>query len=141
MSAWAWGKHPVTLRESLILDKSRSAFFGDRKSVPLLVGPHPCPAGLIASAAGQGGCPALAAAGQGSQPSACLLPLAQPFPGFPAPSLVIVAYLLSCHCWVRWTSGRGAPVTTFPSSPRARWSPSLQVPACPLKSRGSSRPH
>lgn len=119
------------------------------KNIPLLLGPHPRPAGLIASAIGQGvsgfGCPVLTAAGRGSQPSVCPLTPAQSFPGFPAPHLLPAP----CHCCLppelsplgTWDTvghrGPGWLVTTFPSSLCATgWSASLQVPACLDQSQG-----
>lgn len=70
-------------------------------SPKLLLGPQPSRPHCIS----QRLCPVLTASGQGTQPSACPVPPAQPCPGFPLRTHswppVIAAYLLSCHrCWV-----------------------------------------
>lgn len=82
-------------RECLILDQDSSPvpLALEMGKCPVTPWPSPSPAGHIASAKGYG-CPVLTASGQGTQPSACPVPPAQPCPGFPAPH----SLLAPCYC-------------------------------------------
>ena len=82
-------------RECLILDQDSSPvpLALEMGKCPITPWPSPSPAGHIASAKGCG-CPVLTASRQGTQPSACPVPPAQPCPGFPAPH----SLLAPCYC-------------------------------------------
>ena len=127
----------ISGRECLILDQDSSPvpLSLEMGKCPVTPWPSRSPAGHVASAKGRG-CPVLTASGQGTQPSACPVPPAQPCPGFPAPH----SLLAPCYCRLppelspllgMRNLGRDRSMTTFPSSPYAtRRSASLQVPAC-----------
>lgn len=115
-----------------------SSFFEDRKSVPLLLGSHPSPAGPIASATGQGGCLVPQPQDRGLSPQL-------------APSLLsspVLASLLPapCHCRLPPelspldTPAPGHHRLHFPASLAHKWSLSLQVPACPCQTWGAPPP-
>lgn len=113
--------------------QSRSLFLGAWKSVPLLLAP--APPGRPRCISCRPGVSILAPTGQEPQQPVC-----KPPPTLHLfRTLVIAAYLPSCHRWAHGTPmSRTRPGTTFPSGPGVtRWSASLQVPACPSQSWAS----
>lgn len=98
-----FGEHPVTPRKGGSHSGQETQFCSslseDRKSVPLLPGSHPSPAGPIASAAGQWGHPVPQPQDRGSALS-WLSPSGPALSWLLCPQPpVIAAYLLSCHRW------------------------------------------